>query len=200
MAEPSRGLQISRRSWLLAGLVAPLSRARAAGPLIVTFDGDNLRISSLGLHFLQGKSLNRLKDGSTVIYIMTLALFRDQFISQMRRAEFRFAVSKDVWGTGDQFAVSSQGPPVRKVINLSLSATETWCLENTGIAAQGIAPDRQFWLQLELKTALPKLSVLGDAGIFLNVIDFLTPGEDERQTFKAGPLRLADLPRKGRAG
>ena len=62
MPEPSRGLQISRRCWLLASLVAPLFPARgAADPLIVTFDGDNLHVSSLGLHFLQGKSLSRLK-------------------------------------------------------------------------------------------------------------------------------------------
>ena len=67
MAEPSRGLQISRRCWLLAGLAAPLFRARGAETLTVTFDGDNLHVSSPDLHFLTGKPLERLKDGTATV-------------------------------------------------------------------------------------------------------------------------------------
>jgi hypothetical protein len=205
MAEPSRGLQISRRGWLLAGLIGPLFPARGAAPLIVTFDGDNIHVSPLGVHFLQGKSLSRLKDGSTVEYVAQVTLFRDQFVTQFRRSEAHFLVSYDIWGTGDEFAVSTLGPPSRRAINLSLSATETWCLDRVAIAASGIAPDRQFWLQLDLKTLPPKLtSVLGDKSISVDVIELASrvPGADERQTFSAGPLRLADLlrTRKGRAG
>ena len=204
MAEPSRGLQISRRGWLLAGLAAPLFRARAADSLIVTFDGDNLRVSSLGVHFLQGKSLSRVKAGSTVVYVATLTLFRDAFVSPIKRSEFKFAVSYDVLGIGDQFQVLAQGPPQRKAVNLSQSATETWCFENVVMAMQGFPPDRPFWLQLDVRTALPKLtSVFGESGLFLDIVEFLTPGSDERQNFPTGPLRLEDLirtTRKGRAG
>jgi hypothetical protein len=205
MPEPSRGLQISRRGWLFASLVAPLFPARAADSLIVTFDDNNLHISSLGLHFLQGKSLSRLKDGSTVEYVATVGLFRDQFVTQLKRpAEYHFFVSYDIWGTGDVFAVSTPGPPARRATNLSLSGAETWCLERVVVATVGIARDQQFWLRLELRTVPPKLSsVLGETGIHVNVIEVLTPGQDERQTFTSGPLRLEDLirtPRKGRAG
>ena len=204
MPEPSRGLQISRRRWLLASLAAPLFPASGADPLIVTFDGDNLHVSSLGLHFLRGKSLNRLKGGSTVEYVATVSLFRDQFVTQFKRTEDHFLVSYDVWGTGDVFAVSTPGPPPRKATNLSLSATETWCLESMGIAATGLAPDRQFWLQLDLRALPPKLSsVLGESRISVDLIEVLTPGAEERHTSQTGPLRLADLvrtPRKGRAG
>jgi len=204
MPEPSRGLQISRRRWLLASLVAPLFPASAADSLIVTFDGDNLHISSLGLHFLRGKSLSRLKDGSTIEYVATVGLFRDQFVSQFKRSEYHFSVSYDVWGTGDMFTVSTPGPPARRATNLSLSDTETWCLERVVVATAGIARDQQFWLRLELRTVPPKLSsVLGETGLHLNVIEALTPGQDERQTFPMGPLRLEDLkqtPRRGRPG
>ena len=199
MPEPSRGLQISRRCWLLASLVAPLFPASAADSLIVTFDGDNLHISSLGLHFLRGKLLSRLKDGSTIEYVATVGLFRDQFVTQFKRSEYHFFVSYDVWGTGDVFAVSTPGPPARRATNLSLSATETWCLERVVVATAGIALDQQFWLQLELRTVPPKLSsVLGDTGVYVNVIEVLTPGQDERQTFRTGPL--VRPPRKGRPG
>ena len=90
-------------------------------------------------------------------------------------------------------------------MNLSLSATETWCLENVGISATGVAPDRQFWLQLELRTVPPKLSSRAGRSRESpsNLVGYPHPGQDERQTFKAGPLRLADLvrtPRRGRVG
>ncbi|HUB80951.1 MAG TPA: hypothetical protein VMB03_19230 [Bryobacteraceae bacterium] len=204
MAEPSRGLQISRRGWLMAGLFAPLFPARAADSLIVTFDGDNLHISSLGVHFLQGKSLNRLKDGSTVEYVATVGLFRDQFASQFKRTESHFFVSYDVLGTGDVFAVSTPGPPLRRATNLSLSAAETWCFERIGVATTGLARDQQFWLQLELRTVPPKLdSILGPRGIHVDLLDVLIPGSDEKQIFRWGPKRLEDFVvtrQRGRAG
>jgi len=204
MAEPSRGLQISRRSWLIAGLLAPLFPARAADSLIVTFDGDNLHISSLGIHFLQGKSLNRLKDGSTVEYVATVGLYRDQFATQFKRSERHFFLSYDVWGSGDVFAVSTPGPPQRRAANLSLSAAETWCLEHMPVATTGLARDEQFWLELELRTVPPKLSsILGPGGIHVDLLDALTPGSDERQIFRRGPMRLVDFVvtrQRGRAG
>jgi hypothetical protein len=204
MPEPSRGLQISRRRWLLAGLVAPLFPARAADSPIVTFDGDNLHISSLGIHFLQGKSLSRLKDGSTIEYVATVGLFRDPFVTRLRRVDAHFFVSYDVLGTGDVFAVSTPGPPASRATNLSLSATETWCMERVLVGTAGIAPGLQFWLQLDLRTVPPRLGpVLGATGIHVDIFEALTPGQDERQTFRTGMLRLEDLvrtPRKGRLG
>jgi hypothetical protein len=202
MAEPSPGQRISRRRWLLAGLAAPLFRVRAADNLIVTFDGDNVHVSSFGVHFLKGKSLQRLKDGSAVTYLAALTLYRDAFLSPIRRSEFRFSISYDVLGAGDQFAVAMPGPHPRRATNLSQSATETWCLENAGISALGIGKDTPFWLKLELKIVVPKLNGLGP-GPFINILDFVTPpGDEERQSFPAGPLRLSDLVHtgKGRRG
>jgi hypothetical protein len=200
MAAPSRGLQISRRRWLAASLAASLFPARAANSLIVTYDGDNLHVSSLGVHFLKDKSLQRLKDGATVVYIATLSLFRDTLANQIKRLEYKFIVSKDVLGTGDRFQVLLSGTASRKAENLSLSQAETWSFERLLVPTQGIAHDRQLWVQLELRTALPKVqSVLGESGIFFDIVEFFTPGDAERQTFLSSPLRLADMA-KGRAG
>jgi hypothetical protein len=200
MPEPSRGLQISRRGWLVASLLAPLFPAKGADSLIVTSDGDNLHISSLGVHFLQGKSLNRLKEGATVEYVATVGLFRDPFASQFKRSEHHFFVSYDVWGAGDVFAVSTPGPPARHAANLSLSGTETWCLERLAVATVGIPKNEQFWLQLELRTVPPKLSSILSGGVFhLDVIEVLTPGQDERHIYRtSGPLRLEDMVHRGR--
>ena len=204
MAEPAGGLQISRRVWLLAGLTAPLFSARAAGELIVTFDGDNLRVSSLGVHFLRDRSLERLKEGSTVGYVAAITLYRDAFVTQFKRSEFRFVVSYDVLASQDHFAVSTPGPPPQRAMNLSQSATETWCLETMAVSAAGMAADRQFWLQLDTRTVPPKVKpALNSGGVSVDMIELFTPGQDERRSYRAGPLRLVDFartPRRGRAG
>jgi hypothetical protein len=201
MKAPSRGLQISRRGWLLAGLLAPLFPARAADFPLVTSDGDNLHISSLGVHFLQGKSLTRLKQGSTVEYVATVGLFRDrQFTSQFKRIQNRYFVSYDIWGTGDLFSATTPGPPARRSTDLPLSATETWCMERISVPVAGIAKDQEFWLQLELRAVPPPISVLTGSGIHVDLLEAIMPAEDERQRFQRGPLKLSDLPSGGRRG
>jgi hypothetical protein len=203
MAEPSRGLQISRRGWLLAGIAAPVFRAWGADSLGVSFDGDNLRVRSPDLHFLIGKPLERLQEGSTVVYLASTTLYRDRWITPWKRAEAKFVVSYDVLGE-DKFAVTTPGPPPRHALNLSKAATEAWCLDNIWISVADIARDRQFWLQLELRTGNQRdlSSVLGDTGISVDLIDLLSrPGAEPPLTRRAGPLRLADLvhmPGRGR--
>lgn len=207
MAEPSRGLQISRRSWLLAGLAVPLSRAWAADSFSVTYDGDNLHVSGSDLHFLTGKPLERLKMGSTVTYGGVVRLFVDQYATTIRRTEVQFAVSYDVL-EDDKFAVKILGNAPRSAANLSAAATEAWCLENLFITAAGLASDRPFWLQLDLGIVNKKniSGVFGNSGIsFASLIDLFSPDKalDPRWIRQVGPWRIADLARasgRGRNG
>jgi hypothetical protein len=201
MAEPSRGLQISRRCWLLAGLTAPLLRAQGPGSLAIRFDGDNLHVSSPDLHFLTGKPLARLKLGSaSVQYGSRLTLFQDPYVTAFKRAFARFVVSYDIWQE-DRFSVAMTEPAKRSVANLPASAAEAWCLENVLIDASGLAADTRFWLQLELAVINPKniSSVLGPginlATIFIDLFSQKPEADDPRWTRQAGPLRLADLAR-----
>jgi hypothetical protein len=192
----------------LAGLAVPLFRARAADSLAVSFDGDNLHISSPDLHFLSGKPLQRLTEGGTVVYFGRLTLFRDPFLTPFRRTDARFVVSYDIWSK-DKFSVSMPEPTPRTVL-LPASAAEAWCIENLAINASGLPPDRPFWLLLDLRTVPRKdlSQVLGDSGISIKnfFIEFFSrqPGTDDPQwTRPAGPLRLADLvrpPGRGKIG
>lgn len=198
MADSAWNGQLSRRSWLLAGLAIPLFRLRAAENLGVTFDGDNLHVAAPTLHFLSGKPLARLKDGSTVVYLSRLTLFSDPYLTVFRPAVDRFIISYDIWSE-DRFFVTIPGS--RSVSNLSLAATESWCVDNLAISALGLAPDRPFWLQLDMRTATPKdaASVVSGPGISMSkIIELLSrkPGADDPQwTCRAGPLRLRDLAR-----
>jgi hypothetical protein len=198
MEDPSPNGQISRRYWLLAGLAVPLFQMRGGEPFAITFDGDNLHVSAPTLHFLSGKPLARLKDGATVVYLSQLTLFSDAYTTVLGRSMDRFVISYDIWAD-DKFSVTIPG--VRSASNLSAAATETWCQENLAINATGLAPERPFWLQLDMRTANQKelASVVNGLGISLGkIIDLLAtkPGSDDPPWRRqAGPLRLADLAR-----
>ena len=201
MAAPPTVEQISRRSWLLAGLAVPLFRARAGEPINVTFDGDSLHVAAPTLHFLSGKPLTRLQNGSTVIFLSQLTLFSDPYVTVLKRAPVeRFVVSYDIWSE-DKFSVTMPGLAGKSGSNLSAAATESWCMESLAITAAGIAPEREFWLQLEMRSADPRelSNMVSGSGISLAYLISLLgrkPGADDPHwKLQAGPLRLADLAR-----
>ncbi len=200
MPLPARGWQISRRSWLLAGLTAPLFPARGAQPIEVTFDGDNLHVSAPSLHFLTGKPLERLKDAATVVFVSQLTLFSENRDVAIRRVPERFVVSYDLWE--EKFSVTQLGSTPRSTPRLlSAPAAEAWCLEGLAISALGLAPARPFWLRFELRTAEQKdlAGGAGEPGLNLrSLIELFSrkPGPDDPNwTREVGPLRLEDLRR-----
>jgi len=198
MAEAARTARMSRRTWLkMAGAGLSVLTARAADPLTVTFDGDNLRVSAPSLHFLAGKPLERLKNGDTVTYLSQLTIFRDAFVTPIRRNNIeRFVISYNIWAD-DKFTVSVPGKG--SVQNLSQKATEAWCLDSLAVTASGLAPDTQFWLRFDLHTATQHdLDLVGDHGLNVTNLVMLLgrrPGAGSSWTLDAGPLRLADLVR-----
>ena len=200
MPPPARGSEISRRSWLLAGLTVPVFPARGAQPIEVTFDGDNLHVSAPSLHFLTGKPLERLKDAATVVFLSQLTLFSDNHDVVFRRVPERFVVSYDLWE--EKFSVTQLGSTPRSTPHvLSAPAAEAWCLEGLAISALGMAPDRPFWLRFELRTADQKdlAGGAGEPGLNLrSLIELFSrrPGPDDPNwTREVGPLRLEDLRR-----
>jgi hypothetical protein len=205
MPLPARGSQISRRSWLLAGLAVPVFPARGAQPIDVTFDGDNLHVSAPSLHFLTGKPLERLKDAATVVFLSQLTLLGDNRDVVIRRVPERFVVSYDLWE--EKFSVTQLGSMPRSTPHvLSAPAAEAWCLEGLAISALGVAPDRPFWLRFELRTADQKdlAAGAGEPGLNLrSLIELFSrkPGPgDPNWTREAGPLRLEDLRRAAGRG
>lgn len=191
--------RISRRSWLLAGLVTPLLRAKAAVSLSVFFDGDNLRVAAPELHFLTGQPLNRLKDGNTVVYLSQLTILGDkQGSSVFRKSPERVAVSYDLWE--EKFRVSL-GVSGRSSSRLTAPEAEAWCLDNLAISTLGLAPTKPFWLALDLRVMDQRglSSVVGDPGISITGLIELfgrKPGPGEPHwSLEAGPLRLSDVPR-----
>jgi hypothetical protein len=138
----------------MAGLAIPLFRLRAEQSLEIVFDGDNLRPVLPGLHFLTGKPLDRLKDARTVVFVSQLTLLEEDRVNVFRRKPQRFYVSYAIWER--TFKVTIPGATPESRLLATAEQAENWCLENMAISALGIAPDRPYWLRLDMRTADPK--------------------------------------------
>jgi len=201
MPPHARDTGLSRRSWLLAGLALPLFRARAANPLSIVYDGDNLYPVVQDLHFLTGKPLDRLKDAENVAFDSRLSLFTIDQSVPIQQAIGRFVVSYDIWE--QKFKVTIPGPAPRSRENLTAAQAETWCLDNLFIKASGLTADRPFFLRMELRTEQrgELSSVLADPGISLvrAAVELwgrkARPDEPHWGPFESGRLRLSDLVR-----
>jgi hypothetical protein len=201
MARPARVFQLSRRSWLLAGIGVAVPGLLRGEPLRVTWDGDDLHIADPELHFLSGKPLERLKNADTVFFVSQLTLYTDRFQTVYRRVPDRFVVSYDLWE--EKFSVTILSNERRRASFLTVESAQTWCLDNLAISSSGLTSDRQFWLRFELRTSDPREArdVLGDSGISLTrlVEIFSRPASSQQPHWvrEVGPLRLADLRRVG---
>ena len=208
MAHPARRDTLTRRSWLRAGLgigvFARSFRAQGAPTLLARLDGEMLYVSSPDLHFLTGKPLQRLKDGSAVTFIAQLSLSLDDNRTILRRQPQRFAFSCDVWEP-DKFSVTRLGnAPPRK--GLSAAVAEAWCLESLAISTSGIAPDKPVWLRLDLRIVdlNDQADMVGDSGLSIrSLVEVLSRPARTLQphwTVNVPPFRLEDLKKAGARG
>jgi len=175
--------------------------------LLVRLEGDYLRVSAPRLDFLNGKALERLKDGGSVAFIaqLTITSSPDSAVPDARSVA-RFALSYDIWD--EKFAVTRIGDKPesrRSVSHLSLQATENWCLDNLAIDGAQVSPDKQFYVQLDLRTEDPRdqLGIVGDPGIsiarLIEVFSRPVKSAQPHWFLNNGPFRMADL-RKGSRG
>ena len=169
--------------------------------LAVHLDGDYLRITLPHLDFLKGKPLDRLKDGASIAFIGQLTLTTSpNSLTPVARAVARFALSYDIWE--ERFSVTKIGSTPeskRSVSHLSAQATENWCLDNLVIDRSQVPPDKDFYVQLDLRAEDPKdqLGIIGDPGInFTRLIEILgraPRSPQQRWLLNSGPFRLVDL-------
>jgi hypothetical protein len=192
--------KVTRRWWLLASLGAPFTLGLSAQALRVRLDGDDLRISAPQLRFLSGKPLEKLRDGASVVFLAQLSISMEVNAPAIKRAVDRFVVSYDVWE--EKFAVSRTG--LERETHLSSAAAESWCLEHLAIGIEGLAPDKPFWLRLELRAedARDQAAVVGESGINLTrlIEVFSNPAHAQQMRWEltAGPVRLMELKRERR--
>jgi hypothetical protein len=195
--------KVTRRWWLVASFGAPFTLGLSAQSLRLRLDGDDLRVAAPQIRFLTGKPLEKLKDGATLVYLAQLSLSTEVNAPAIKRAVARFVVSYDVWE--EKFSVASAGLEHARATNLSPQGAEAWCLEHLALGIDGVAPDRPFWVRLELRAedARDQAAVVGDSGVNLaRLIElFSNPAHPQQMRWEAiaGPARLADLKRERRS-
>jgi len=192
------------RRMLLVHTAAPIASAMAPELLRVRWDDQTLRVQVPYLHFLDGKSLERLHNGAALVFSLQLSLSSDRFTTIVRRSVDRYVVSFDLWE--EKFAITGfggarLGGAKVQATNLSRDAAERWVVDHAALSVSGVAEDKPLWLRLDLRADDPKESagLALDPGVTLaRLIEWFgrpQRGVDNRWALEKGPFRLTDLKR-----
>ena len=173
--------------------------------LFVNWQGEHLHITAPQLHFLTGKPLERLHNGSTVVFDFSLSLSTNSNLKLRDRALERYAISYDLWE--EKFSVKQLRTAKKPPSLLTGAATEAWCIDNIAVGTGGVPPTEPVWMRLEVRGGDGKEVPIfgprniGESGISLTslVEIFSRPASPQqlRLVAEAGPIRLGDLKRKG---
>lgn len=166
--------------------------------------GDVLRANVPStFHFVTGKPLENLKDGSTVAYDVQLSLLNDQRVIEARSVE-RFVFSYDLWE--ERFSVAqltgrSSRSPRTTVTNLTAEAAEQWCVDRVGLSFAGLDRGRSYRLRIEVRADGPRrrerIEPANEPPVSLaTLIDlFSRPATDRQRAWasESSPFRLDNL-------
>jgi len=166
--------------------------------LIVRRSGDLIRVIAPRLHFISGKSLQRLRDGAVVPFDFQLSIAAGSRGNVVERAFERFTVSYDVWE--ERFSVVRLRDFHKSSSNLSANAAESWCLENILARRSSLPADRELWARLEVRSSEqkePSSFPYADPGISITTLIGIfsrppRPAQDH-WAFESAAFRLADL-------
>jgi len=175
-----------------------LGLSASSEDLFVRRFADQIHVLAPRLHFLTGKSLERLKDGATVPFDFQLSIaagFKSNFVG--RPAVERFILSYDVWE--EKFRVVRLRDFRKSAAGLSAVAAESWCLENLLVPAAGLPADKELWARLDIRTAEPRDPVpsTADSGISIPALIQLLSRpprpQQDHWTLESAAFHLADL-------
>lgn len=159
--------------------------------------GGDVHVTAPSLHFLTGKSLARLHDGSAVPFDFQLvvATGAGAGANVVARALERFTVSYDVWQ--ERFSVVRVRDFRRSGMRLSASSAESWCVDNIVVPAAGLPAGQQLWARLEIRSAESKEPVAANSGInlatLIEIFSRPTRPQQDRWSVESAPFQLADL-------
>jgi len=159
--------------------------------------GDLLRVAAPKLHFLEGKPLEKLHNGASVTFVITLTAGAENGRAHFYRLQERFAVSFDLWE--EKFSVVRTGPGGRSASRLSAAMAEAWCLENMPLPVRVVPAQEPFVIRLECWVgdndeesggeSRPALTLAGLIDVFSRKKGEAPP----RWEAAAGPMRLRDV-------
>jgi hypothetical protein len=142
-----------RRGWCRAlacaavALTACVQLWAQSGALTVERRGDRLHLSAPQFHFLEGKPLERLHDGGSVTYVLSVTLQAERGGPGRVRLAQTVVFSYDLWE--ERYSVVQATPPNRSASHLTAAAAEAWCLDLFALAVPAAPPAKTFVVKLE---------------------------------------------------
>lgn len=163
--------------------------------LVPRYRDGGLQVSDRRLHFIAGKTLERLRNGMSVPFDFQLTISAGTRNNALARAFERFVVSYDVWE--EKFWVV-RARDRRSSQRLSATQAESWCLDNLSVSDPGIRNGENLWARLEVRTADTRDQIAASAdGISLTTLIeiFSRPvrAQQQRWAVETGPFRISEL-------
>ncbi len=182
---------------ITAALVAACGAGVHAQTLDVRAESGRIRVTASKPRFLTGASLERLRNGATVVFAVQVTLLTGSKGTVLARSAGRFAVSFDIWE--EKFAVTRLGEGRKSVSHVGAAEAEAWCLESLSVTSAGLSADAPFWVRLDVRpqTDGEARAPNEEAGVTLaRLVELFSRPQREGETrvqAEAGPLRLRDL-------
>jgi hypothetical protein len=169
--------------------------------LSVERQGDLLRVHAPQMHFLEGKPLEQLRNGTSVSYEFEVTVTAIPGERKIHQSQARFTVSFDLWE--ERFAVIQTTPSRRAGSHMTSTAAEAWCLENLNIPLPALSPEKTFVIKLACRVAgngeeagaesRPGATAL--AGL-IEIFSRRGGGQEQRWEAISASLKLGDLKAK----
>jgi hypothetical protein len=140
-------------------LLTLTAAALAVASVIAPLESDGLVLAKLdSFRFVEGKQLDRLKSGQSVAYDFSLQLLDGP--RSVGRSLERFVVSYDLWE--ENFSVLQLSPNTPRLgkaaaSHLKLESLGEWCLNRVRIPINNLDRQRNFTLQLEVRSVGPRM-------------------------------------------
>jgi hypothetical protein len=182
-----------------AGILCPSLRAQSQS-LGVERQGNRLRVAAPQLHWLEGKPLEQLHNGATVMFVFSLTVIAAPSGRSTYHVQERFIFSYDLWE--ERFSVVQPGAPGRQGSHLTSALAEAWCLDNLPVPVTALPAEKPFVIKLQCWVA-ENGSEGGSEGLsgltlatLIDVFSRKARVTPPRWEAVSGSLRLADLKEK----
>lgn len=197
--EPGRAryrriIRTAVRAGVALAVFAQLSAQPA--PLKVERAGDRLRVAAPQLHFLSGPALDRLHDGASVTFVLSVELHVERGRATGARETRDVVFSYDLWE--ERFSVAQVGPPGASASHLTAAAAEAWCVDLLSLPSRAAPASGTFVVKLEcsLRDGAARPAEAVPSPTLTGLIDMLSRkarAAPPRWEAVSPPLRLADL-------
>jgi hypothetical protein len=173
-----------------------------AEDLILRRQEDQLRFIAPKVHFVAGRTVDRLREGIAVPvnFQFTIAVGNRQNV--VERMFESFVISYDLWE--ERFKVvrlKVEGAGQRKsASNLTALQTEAWCYDQMGLSLANIPKNQPLFMKLEIRaddsgSRAPLFNAADTFNLTALINLFSRPAERQQPhwTLEAGPIGYTDL-------